>query len=433
MTERSARLEDLQKAYLDAFVAASSLPIGFFVAQEGSANGLLSKASVACFEPHCQYLHSLPGGRAACEEDHCGRAMSEIQRGAAGLTHCHAGMYNESIPVVVGGQVRGVLLYGQMQLDEEASRAVSLERHQQAVQKLGLSPAQAAELKRRLLAAKRYTPQDLATLKTRLPPIQTWFQTLMGYEDRLVWGIEKVAHEIQTRLQAVLAHAENLAHEVESLTPEQIKRQAQEVLYTSKALATVVRGMGEEYLQDYYFQVQPLAPLVYEARRLYEAEATARGIRIYVKLNDVNGHPPQLELSAHHMQYALNNLVHNAVKYSFRSGPGRDRFVDILGYSAKGGYELAIQNFGVGILPKEIADEAIFRDSYQGELTAGEYRTGSGKGLSIVKRVVTRHGGRIEVSSVKKATEVTHEGQPHLTQFRVWLPFTQPRRKGDHA
>ena len=32
------------------------------------------------------------------------------------------------------------------------------------------------------------------------------------------------------------------------------------------------------------------------------------------------------------MQHALNNLVHNAVKYSFRSGYGRQRFVKIDGY-----------------------------------------------------------------------------------------------------
>lgn len=433
MIESHKRVDELQVAFLDAFEAATGLPIGFYYIQDGQPRGLFSSRGVDAFEGHCQLLRALPGGKAACEMDHCGRARNEIERGMTGLSPCHAGLYNEALRVVVAGQVRGVLLFGQVLLDDPEHLSQSLERHYRLGDRLFLSPEQIAELGEHLLDAKQYTPEAWKEYTARLPPIQAWFETLIEYEDRLVRSIEKVQHEIQTRLQAVVAHADNLVHDLPSLTPAAQTQMVQEVLYTALALATVVRSMGEEHLQDYRFQYQPLLPLITEARRLYEAEAAARGIPIRVRLADVDGRPPLLEISKHHLQYALNNLIHNAVKYSFRSGPGRHRYVLISGRALAEGYEIEIQNYGVGILPEEITSGCIFEDGTQGHLTQGEFRTGSGKGLYVVKRTIDRHQGTITVSSEEMGSFDTREGQPHLTTFRVWLPYRHTNGKDRHA
>ena len=89
-------------------------------------------------------------------------------------------------------------------------------------------------------------------------------------------------------------------------------------------------------------------------------------------------------------------------------------------------YALEIKNYGVGIQPDEIIERKIFSDGYQGRLTQGEYRTGSGKGLNFVKNVIDEHHGSIEVESRMMADENDPEGRPHLTRFTIYLPYVQP-------
>ena len=97
-------------------------------------------------------------------------------------------------------------------------------------------------------------------------------------------------------------------------------------------------------------------------------------------------------------------------------------------------YILTIENYRVGILAEEIANGDLFRDGYQGKLTRGEYRTGSGKGLHFTKRAVDRHCGRIVIESELK-TELEpddEEGKPHLNRFIVYLPRMQQKESSKY-
>lgn len=413
-----ARREEAHKALLEMFTASTGLPIGLYEFRDGELVGLFPDNAHEVFEPHCRFIQSLPGGAARCEADQCTRARMAMLARREGLTLCHAGLYNQAVPVTVGGQVRGVLLYGEMLIDDDEHMAASLERHERTVAELGLDEATAQRLRSLLLQAKHYTMEQLNVYKETLPRVERWLYILFDEEQRMRRSVEKVTHEIQTRLQAVIANAENMLLEFDELSPLELRHMVESLLHSALALDTVVQNLGE-YMEEYRFRLEPLAPVLYEAKRLYEAEAARRGIEIRVRLS----HPPHLEMSRHHLQYAFNNLVHNAVKYSFRSGPGRQRYVRIEGYPAGEYYAVTIENYGVGILPEEIESGRIFEDGYQGKLTQGEYRTGSGKGLYFARRVIERHHGKIKVESRLVADEETPEGQPHLNRFTIYLPY----------
>ena len=91
-------------------------------------------------------------------------------------------------------------------------------------------------------------------------------------------------------------------------------------------------------------------------------------------------------------------------------------------------YALTVENYGIGILPNEITDGLIYDENYQGSLTDGEYRTGSGKGLFFVRQVLEEHHGTIEAFCEQMSKESSPVGQPHLVSFVVKLPFEQPER-----
>ena len=134
-----------------------------------------------------------------------------------------------------------------------------------------------------------------------------------------------------------------------------------------------------------------------------------------------------LDVSRSHLQMALNNLLQNAIKYSFSTVPaGRARTVDVRCRYEPHSDEASITftNYGVGI-PGLIA--RIFDLSFKGRLTQGEYRHGSGRGLFMANQVITKHGGRIAVDSRQQSPDPTPEGQPHLNKFRVTIPIRRKR------
>lgn len=253
-------------------------------------------------------------------------------------------------------------------------------------------------------------------------------QQLHLAQDKATEKVERVSHEIQIRLQGIIAEAENLITEIPSLTTNDAIDRLRFLLYASLALDTVTQTLMGDYLEEFYFTEEPIMVLLYEAKQIFTPTANRRGIEIQVWF-DSEASLPKIEMSKPHLQQAINNLVHNAVKYSFRSGTDRHRYVRIEGHLEGTNYVLTFENYGVGIKPEEIARKSIFDEGYQGTLTRGEYRTGAGLGLAFTKKVIERHHGQIDVESrLTIDPALGHDKNPHLTRFIVRLPCRQPQQ-----
>jgi two-component system OmpR family sensor kinase len=246
-------------------------------------------------------------------------------------------------------------------------------------------------------------------------------------EERLRLHIEDITHEIQIRLQAVLAHAENLAVNAKNIGPSEVERLANDLLNSVLTLDTVVQNL-REYKENYRFRKQTIGSLLYQAKSMYEAEASRRGVTIQINLEDEAISPSALEISQRELQYAFNNLLYNAVKYSYSGSNKTQRHVVVTGRREKNFYRLCFENYGVGILQDEVESGIVFQSGYRGKLTKGEYRTGSGIGLFVAKRVIDKHHGIIELECKPAGNKSDPEGQPHLTRFNVYIPYEQPKR-----
>jgi signal transduction histidine kinase len=422
MDDLSARREKAQTTLLDLFATTTGVPIGMYEYRDGSMQSFVSEASLANFEPHCRLIQSLPNGKRLCEADQCNRAVGAIGTGKAQLSVCYAGVWNQVVPIKLRNEFRGALLYGEMQIDTSEHRRISLEKHEEAVQRLALNTTQAAELRKALLTTRTCTTEELEKYKDLLRTFQEWFYALVEEEERVKLAVERVTHEIQTRLQAVIADSEMLASEVSQVDSALAKEMASHVLNSALALDTVIQSLGQ-YMEEYRFRLSPIKPILCEAKRVYEREASRKGVEIVLDVQaDVHA-----DISKHHFQHAINNMVQNAVKYSFAARSNRRRYVEVVCRSDERTVSISISNYGVGILAEEIDSRAIFRLDYQGRLTEGEFRTGSGKGLYFADRVIEGHGGRIEVASTKVAPAVASERMPHLNRFTIHVPVRQQR------
>jgi signal transduction histidine kinase len=92
------------------------------------------------------------------------------------------------------------------------------------------------------------------------------------------------------------------------------------------------------------------------------------------------------------MEYAVYNLLTNAVKYS-----GPDTAVRVACRVQANELRLSVQDQGIGMDAKELRQ--IFQKFYRTRRAEASGEAGTGIGLSIVEQIVQQHGGRMEVTS----------------------------------
>jgi signal transduction histidine kinase len=106
------------------------------------------------------------------------------------------------------------------------------------------------------------------------------------------------------------------------------------------------------------------------------------------------------------LRQVLQNLLHNAIKYSPADGA-----ITVQVERVNGQARLSVRDQGIGI--PESAREHIFERFYRAGNADQEQTSGMGIGLYVVHQIVTLHGGRIEVQSRVGAGST----------FTVWLPL----------
>ncbi|MCR4611787.1 MAG: HAMP domain-containing histidine kinase [Lachnospiraceae bacterium] len=90
----------------------------------------------------------------------------------------------------------------------------------------------------------------------------------------------------------------------------------------------------------------------------------------------------------------INNIVTNSVKYN---KDNENLIIAFFLYDMDDYVQVDIQDNGIGIPAKDL--DHIFDRTYRGDQSRNTDQGGSGIGLSIVKRIVEDHGGRIWVTS----------------------------------
>ena len=113
-----------------------------------------------------------------------------------------------------------------------------------------------------------------------------------------------------------------------------------------------------------------------------------------------NGYEFQLKSDTHHIlamadkeafRQVYYNLIDNAIKYS-----GNSRKIEI-SLALQGDLCISIRDFGIGIERKDL--DKIFDRFYRSEESQKLGIKGSGIGLTLVKRIVEAHEGRVKVES----------------------------------
>lgn len=204
-------------------------------------------------------------------------------------------------------------------------------------------------------------------------------------------AIHFVTHEMRTPLTAIQGSSELMSRY--NLNDEKRKQMAGMIHSESKRLARMIQtfldverlGEGQMELRQEDYSVQDcLATCIERARVIAERKQIAI---VLEESEDCHLHGDR-EL----MEYAFYNLLTNAVKYS-----PPETSVRVAIRTAGSGVRISVADEGIGMDANELKN--IFVRFYRTRKAETSGEAGTGIGLSIVEQIITRHGGRIDVTS----------------------------------
>lgn len=228
----------------------------------------------------------------------------------------------------------------------------------------------------------------------------TMARTLFGQREAQLAFLAGVAHDLRNPLAAVkmgIRVAEETTDEDRrARTLRMLDRQVDRLARMVEDLLSASRiEAGELVLERQSFD---LRDAVREVVRVYAPTSSAH--RLVLRFDE---RPVLVEADPLRVEQVVGNLVTNAIKYS----PGGGRVLVAVRRRDDGWAVLEVSDQGIGMTPEQVQEA--FEPFRRG---ASEVAPGAGLGLSVVRRIVDAHGGRIEVESAPRAGST----------FRVLLP-----------
>jgi two-component system, NarL family, sensor histidine kinase BarA len=208
--------------------------------------------------------------------------------------------------------------------------------------------------------------------------------------------LASMSHELRTPLTAIIAFAELLLNNPAGLTETQ-KEYLEDILESGQQLLHLINDLldyskTEAGLMEIHPRVIDLSELVYAVERMLKPWAEKKEINITVSIEQ---NLPVVFGDGEKLKRVIMNLLANAIKFT-PDGGKIDVTVHMDHDQEMSSIQISVADDGIGIKEEEIP--SVFDAFWQAEGISRQY-SGTGLGLSLVKSIVEKHGGRVWVQS----------------------------------
>jgi len=250
--------------------------------------------------------------------------------------------------------------------------------------------------------------QDLTTANRRLAAQWARLRQANSFKSEI---LGTVAHDLKNPLSVILGRTEILKELIAKSGA--LNGEAQAQIAHIRDAANRLTGMVDDLVADAMadaldisvrrepVDISILVQEVAEANRPLAARKQQT-----IRVSAPSHHTAMVD--SDRIREAIDNLVSNAVKYSPIGGA-----IDIMVTQEPGNISIQVKDQGAGLSPEDLSRLFGRFQRLSAKPTAGE--TSTGLGLSIVKRIVDLHGGRVTVESAGPAKGAT---------FNMQLPVT---------
>jgi signal transduction histidine kinase len=206
--------------------------------------------------------------------------------------------------------------------------------------------------------------------------------------------LANMSHELRTPLNAILGFSEVLAERMFGEVNEKQAEYLQDILSSGRHLLSLINDIldlskveaGRLELELGRFH---LPTALDNALTLVRERATRHGITLTQTLPTGVG---DIVADERKVKQILLNLLSNAVKFTPEGGR-----VGLAATAAEGVVTISVSDTGIGIAPED--QGAIFEEFRQVGRDDARKQEGTGLGLTLAKKFVELHGGRIWIQS----------------------------------
>ena len=210
--------------------------------------------------------------------------------------------------------------------------------------------------------------------------------------------LSNISHDLRTPLTAIITHAEILRDGIlgdlttrQSDSIEGIIKGGRQLLDMVGEILTYARGAANQLtLSLTEFQV---AQVIEQARSLNESLVGKKRLLLDV---DVSPGIPPIRADRDKISHVLGNLLGNAIDFT---GSGGRVWITARHVTDAGRPELLVEvgDTGIGIAPEH--HDLVFQEFAQVDSSASRQHHGTGLGLTIARKLVELHRGRIWLES----------------------------------
>jgi signal transduction histidine kinase len=205
--------------------------------------------------------------------------------------------------------------------------------------------------------------------------------------------LANMSHELRTPLNAIIGFSEVLSEKMFGELNEKQEEYSKDIHASGQHLLSLINdildlskieaGRMELELSDF-----DLPTAIDNAVMLVRERAGRRNLTLH---RDVDGAVGQVRADERKVRQVVLNLLSNAIKFTPEGGR-----IEIRATPQDGLVEVSVSDTGVGIAPED--QEAVFEEFRQVG-TADKKVEGTGLGLTLCRKFVELHGGRIWVKS----------------------------------
>jgi GAF domain-containing protein len=205
--------------------------------------------------------------------------------------------------------------------------------------------------------------------------------------------LANMSHELRTPLNAIIGFSEVLAEKMFGELNEKQEEYSKDIHASGQHLLSLINdildlskieaGRMELELSDFH-----LPTALDSALTLVRERAGRRSIALHLSVDERLG---QIQADERKVRQVVLNLLSNAIKFTPEGGR-----IEVGAVPKDGLVEVSVSDTGVGIAPED--QEAVFEEFRQVG-TADKKVEGTGLGLTLCRKFVELHGGKIWVKS----------------------------------
>jgi signal transduction histidine kinase/GAF domain-containing protein len=204
--------------------------------------------------------------------------------------------------------------------------------------------------------------------------------------------VRMASHDLKNPLMGAITHLELIYDDLDDITNPDIREALVVIEHQLERMNRIIRGVldieklrADAFISDLCSPLEIIEASVWELKDLIKSEKIVMEVAVD---NDL----PDFRCNREQFERVLVNLIENAIKFSLV-----DKRIRVAVYRVRDEVVFQVKDHGVGI--SDDLQERVFERFFRGQQEGVEHVSGSGLGLSLVKTIVERHGGRVWLES----------------------------------